>query len=388
MAQEEAQYDFVIQIWDQAGARLFLSHPHSALPGFAQLGFATMRNPEGQWRTYSYISRDRIIQAAQPIGVRERLAAGVAVRLLLPFLVVTPVLGLLVWLAINRGLLPLDRVAGAVAARNPDSLEKLSLDTVPVEMHPLVVALNDLLERLSRALDSLKAFSADAAHELRTPLAALQLQVQLVERSHDDAERAQAMARLKAGLRRATHVVEQLLTLARQEGMADRRPEGRVDLVALTGEVMAGLLPLAQDKGIDLGLVSTPEQAEMNGDRAALGILLSNLVDNALRHTPAGGRVDLSLDELEGGFAIRVTDTGPGIPAQERQRVFDRFYRGAGSDTPGSGLGLAIVRRIAERHGAVVTLTDNPQGSGLKVEISFPQSARPQDRPTDSLRDG
>jgi two-component system OmpR family sensor kinase len=111
-------------------------------------------------------------------------------------------------------------------------------------------------------------------------------------------------------------------------------------------------------------------------------------VDNALRHTPAGGRVDLSLDELEGGFAIRVTDTGPGIPAQERLRVFDRFYRGTGSDTPGSGLGLAIVRRIAERHGAVVTLTDNPQGSGLKVEISFPQSARPQDRPTDSLRDG
>lgn len=371
-AQEETEYDFVIQVWDQAGVRLYLSHRHKALPGFAQMGFATVRNPEGQWRTFSYLNRGRFIQVAQPLAVRQRLAANMALRVLLPFLVLTPVLGLLVWLAIGQGLAPLHRVAKAVAARNPDSLAPVALQGVPDELHPLVTALNGLLQRLAQALDSLRAFSADAAHELRTPLAALQLQAQLMERSKDDAEREQALNRLKAGLQRATHVVEQLLTLARQDGLGDSQPAGQVELLELAGGVAAEMLPLAQARGIDLGLESNLDAARVQGDAPALATLLRNLVDNALRHTPEGGRVDVGVEQQHGHLVLSVTDTGPGIPAEERQRVFDRFYRGADNQTQGSGLGLAIVGRIAQRHGARVTLGENPAGRGLVVRVTFP----------------
>ncbi len=372
VAKEDAQYDFVIQIWDQDGVRRFLSHPHSGLPGFAQLGYSTARTGEGGWRIFSFAQLDRIIQVAQPLAVRERLAASMALRVLVPFLLLAPVLGLLVWLAIGRGLEPLNRVARAVIARNPESMSLLDVSDVPSEIKPVVTALNDLLRRLDASLDGLRAFTADAAHELRTPLAALQLQAQLIERSRDDAERAQAVARLKAGLQRATHVVEQLLTLARQEGMANIQAGSLVDLHALAGGVAAELLPIAQAKAIDLGVIGDEGEARVPGDAAALRILLANLVDNALRHTPAGGRIDVKVLRREAACLLCVVDNGPGIPAQERPRVFDRFFRGASVESPGSGLGLAIVRRIAKRHGAEVTLDDGLGARGLSVSVAFP----------------
>jgi two-component system OmpR family sensor kinase len=374
VAQEDAQYDFVIQIWDQDGVRRFLSHPHSGLPGSAQFGYSTTQTKEGGWRIYSFEHRDRIIQVAQPLAVRERLAAGMALRMLTPFLLLVPLLVLLVWLAIGRGLAPLNRLASAVIARNPESMSPLEISDVPSELKPVVTALNDLLQRLDASLDGLRAFTADAAHELRTPLAALQLQAQLIERSRDDAERGHAVARLKTGLQRANHVVEQLLTLARQEGMANIQAGTLVDLNALAGSVAAELLPIAQVKEIDLGVVSEEGEAKMPGDASALRILLTNLVDNALRHSPSGGRVDVKVSRSATACVLCVADNGPGIPAQERQRVFDRFFRGANAESPGSGLGLAIVQRIAKRHRASVTLDDNPEGPGLSVSVAFPVS--------------
>ena len=372
---EETQFDLVIQVWDQAGVRLYLSHPHADLPGFAQLGYATLTTQEGSWRAFSMPSRNRIIQVAQPTKVRAGLAAGMAMRMLLPFLVIVPLLGLLVWLVIGRGLKPVDGLVKAVSMRNPESLEPLPAAGLPEELRPLVIALNDLLDRLGESIDTLRAFTADAAHELRTPLAALHLQAQLIQRSQSENERTQSIQRMQAGLKRATHVVEQLLTLARQEGdMAGRNFES-VDLHALAGQVVAELLPIAQEKGIDLGLAGGVEKAIVQGDKAALRILLANLVDNAVRYTQAGGRVDVGISLHDDAVLVKVNDTGPGIPVEERQRVFDRFYRGQDTDTPGSGLGLAIVQRIARRHDAKVSLHDGEKGPGLSVWLEFPGQA-------------
>jgi two-component system OmpR family sensor kinase len=199
------------------------------------------------------------------------------------------------------------------------------------------------------------------------------LQAQLAERATTDTERAAALAELKGGLERATRLVEQLLTLAREEPGVSEVPPASVDLAALAREVIADLAPLAGAKGIDLGLSST-SASTIKGDADALRTLISNLVDNAIRYTPAGGRVDVALADDAGSVVLTVRDSGPGIAVEDRERVFDRFYRGSGAGgIRGSGLGLAIVKRIAERHGAGVELGTGIDGRGLGVTVRFTQ---------------
>jgi len=376
-AKEQARYDLVVQVWDASGGRLYLSHPHSDLPGFAQFGFTTLSTAEGRWRAYGDQIQGHVIQVAQPMAVRERLAAGMALKVLTPFFLLVPVLGVLVWLAIGRSLESLNRVARAVSARSPDSMVPVKLVQVPDEVQPLVESLNGLLAKLSRSMDAQRAFTADAAHELRTPLAALQLQAQMIERSRDDDARQQAVARLKGGLQRTTHVVEQLLDLARQEGGQDAEARVPVDMMALAVKVISERAPIAHEKSIDLGLDESenPGNTTLQGDPRSLHLMLANLVDNALRYTPGAGRVDVSVGGTGDGVWVEVTDTGPGIPPEERQRVFDRFFRGAaGVEKAGSGLGLAIVRRVAERHGANVVLSEGPGGQGLRVRVDLPRT--------------
>jgi two-component system OmpR family sensor kinase len=241
---------------------------------------------------------------------------------------------------------------------------------VPEEAQPLVLSLNDLLARLKSALDAQRALVADAAHELRTPLTALQLQVQLVERATSAEERASALGALQTGLQRAIHAVQQLLTLARQEpGAGEYRPV-TLSLAQLIRDVVVEQESLAEAKGIDLGVTQADEQALVSGDREALRILLSNLVGNALRYTPRGGRVDVACGMREGQAFMSVDDNGPGIPPEDRERVFDRFYRGAAGGEIGSGLGLSIVKAIADRHRASVVLGDSDVG-GLRATVSF-----------------
>jgi two-component system OmpR family sensor kinase len=280
---------------------------------------------------------------------------------------------LLIWILVSRGLQPLARIASSVKARTPDSLEPLQEIAAPEEVKPLVFSLNDLLARLKSALDAQRAFVADAAHELRTPLTALQLQVQLVERANSDEDRAAALGELKSGLQRTIHAVQQLLTLARQEPGA---AEYRITSVSLADLIRRSVLEherLAEARAIDLGVTQADEAAHISGDADALRILLANLVSNALRYTPAGGRVDVACGLMDGGAYFEVADTGPGIPAAERERVFDRFYRRGGDSADGntgSGLGLSIVRTIADRHGAQVSLADSESG-GLLVRVCF-----------------
>lgn len=359
--------DFVLQIWDPTGLKLYDSRPNSGLPPSAQLGFATVRSRTGEWRVYTTELAGLVVQVAQPLRVREKLAIAASVRFLAPVLLILPLLGFLVWRAVGRSLAPLDQLAEAVGSRTPAALEPLPVSDAPEEALPLVRSLNDLLQRLRGALDAQRAFVADAAHGLRTPLAALNLQLQLVERATDAAERTAALADLRAGLERATHLVQQLLTLARAEPDAVPALAGEpVRLADLVEEAIADHAIVAETKGVDLGATEVAGDAVVTGDRAALRILLANLVENAIRYTPRGGRVDVAA----GPSWLEVVDNGPGIPQADRERVFDRFYRRS-SGTQGSGLGLAIVKAIADRHSATVSLRDTP-GGGLTVRVEFP----------------
>lgn len=369
----EEDGDFVIQVFHRNGGRIYLSHPTSALPPPRTMGYGHLSRGDDTWRVYAETYEGRIYEVAQRMSDRDELAAGAALQAVAPFLVLLPVMGLLVWLIVGRGLAPLERITRWVGERRPDDLAPLPGSGVPQEVQPLVTALNDLLARLDQALQAQRAFVADAAHELRTPLAALNLQAQLLGRADGDEERREAQAELQAGLRRATRVVEQLLILARNEPGGEERPPQPVNLAELARNVTARHLPLAEAKGIDLGIAQADDGAVVAGDVVTLETLLSNLVENAVRYTPGGGRVDVSAMRDTTGARLEVADTGPGIPAAERERVFDRFYRQLGTVEPGSGLGLAIVRTIARRHDATVTLLDNP-GGGLRVRVAFTAS--------------
>lgn len=369
-SEDEAE-EFAVQIWAADGTRIYLSQPRQELPHQVSLGYATVDSGRGQWRVFGLQQAGQVIQVAQPMHLRDRLALAAALRIVAPFLLLLPVLGVLLWLVIGRGLRPLVDVAQAVSTRNAVALDPLPEQHVPAEVVPLVVALNDLLLRLQRALEQQREFVADAAHELRTPLAALTLQVQLAERAADDATRSEAFADLRGGLQRATHSVQQLLTLARLEPGAREPASQPVDLRQLAAQVIADHLPLAEARRIDLGASPQQQPCIVSGDADALRILLANLVSNALRFTPHGGRVDVVTGAAGAVPFVEVCDSGEGIPPAECERVFDRFYRRAPAGEAGSGLGLAIVRSIAERHRAQVLLDQAALG-GLRARVEFP----------------
>lgn len=371
----------IVQVWDRNGVEVYLSQPKQPLPHDRNPGFNTVRTTSGSWRVFSTVADGQLVQVAQPMSARRELAASMALRTILPLLAVVPFLALLVWFGITRGLRPLERVAVAVGERSPRALLPLPEAGLPIEVAPLVHALNGLLARLDRALGAQRAFIADAAHELRTPLTAVHLQAQLAERATNDAERTAALAELRAGLERATHLVEQLLTLAREEDGVSERPFAPVNLTELVRHVVAEHAAIALARRVDLGMGETQAgggDAIVNGDAAGLRAMVSNLVDNAVRHTPAGGRVDVAIERDADDAVLTVRDSGPGIPPGEHRRVFDRFYRVADvgpPGSPGSGLGLAIVKRVAERHDAAIALgpgLPGPNGEGLGVTVRLP----------------
>ncbi|HEV2285989.1 MAG TPA: ATP-binding protein [Steroidobacteraceae bacterium] len=370
IAPADAAYDFVVQVWTLDGARVYLSRPHTELPEATTLGFSTVTTAEGRWRVYGAQALTRVVQVAQPMSVRSQRAAELALRTLAPFALLLPLLALSIWLAVGHALKPLGRLTALVKARGVRSSAPLPQTPLPEEVRPLVAALNELLERLDAARERERAFMADAAHELRTPLTALYLQLGTLARAGSDAERAAAMKELAEGVQRAIRLVEQLLALARE---APRQPPPRapVALEPLAREIVAELVPLADARHVDLGL-GAAQPLTVTADPDALRTLLRNLVDNAVRYSGEGGRVDVAVEADGAGHArLAVSDSGPGIPPAEHTRVFDRFYRRAGTGPPGSGLGLAIVKAIADAHGAVVALGSGPDGRGLRVTVTF-----------------
>jgi two-component system, OmpR family, sensor kinase len=366
----QADSDFVIQIWDLFGNRVYYStRPGLPLINSTALGYADIEVGGQAWRTYGLQTLDGVIQIAQPVRVREALARGAAFRVVIPLLLLLPLLGAAVAGVVGSGLRPLRQIAAEVQRRNVDTLAPIATAQLPREVAPLVGELNRLLARLNAAFQTQRAFVADAAHELRSPLTAVRLELQLLDRAPDEAARREARENLGAAVDRAIHLVEQLLTLARSEPRHVASELARIELDRAAADGIADAHSLALTRNIDLALESQP--TPVHGDREALRILVRNLVDNAVRHTPAGGCVRVSTRGGVGGATLEVTDSGPGIPAADRERAFDRFHRRANSPEGGSGLGLAIVKAIADRHGAQVRLDDAP-GGGLKVTVGFP----------------
>lgn len=368
----DEKLDFVIQIWSADGRAIYASRQHEQLPSRALLGFADVSAGGQSWRTFSVLTGTRVIQVAQPNQIRRQLAADAALHAVAPLAAVAPLLALVMWWLAARALRPLARVAQAVRERDAESLAPLPETALPDELAPLVHALNALLGRLAQSMDRQRAFVADAAHELRSPLTALKLQLKLLERADDAGARAAAVKSLGEGIERTAWLVEQLLALARNEPGAPALPKAAVDLAEIARGALAATVPLAVAKGTELDLqAETP--VPLQGDAASLTVLVRNLVDNAVRYAPAGTKVAVRVSLDAGAPLLVVDDAGPGIPPEDRERVFDRFYRRDPSSADGSGLGLALVRTVAERHGASVTLGDSPAG-GLRATVSFPPS--------------
>lgn len=366
--------DLVVQVWTPDGVQIFRSISGAALPQHAVLGFSNVKANGTTYRIFSVQTSSQTVQIAQDMAVRQRMAGNLALRTAAPIGIMAPLLMLVVWWVVSASLGPLARVRKQVAARQADDLSSVSEAGLPDEVQPLVHELNLLLGRVKTAFEAQQHFVADAAHELRTPLAALKLQVLSLERADGAATRAVAIARLGAGIERATRLVAQLLVLARQEASATAgNAFGPVDLGELAKRTLGDMAGAAQARGIDLGLHHLdPAPVQVMGQQDALLILLRNLLDNAIKYTPEGGTVDLDLRSSATGTTLSVEDSGPGIPALERERVFSRFYRVPGSAVGGSGLGLAIIKAIAQRHGATLALDQSQRLGGLCVRINFP----------------
>jgi two-component system OmpR family sensor kinase len=372
----DPEEEMLVQVWDRAGLPVYTSAPRPLLPRAARLGFTNAPTASENWRVYAVRREGGQVQVAQQVSDREALAAKMALRSLLPFLLMFPMLGILIYVVVGRSVRPLENLARSLGQRSPLTLHPLSPVGLSPELAPVVTALNDLLAQLQGALASQRAFIADAAHELRSPLAALKLQAQLAERAGDLAQRSVAFVKLHERLDRTTHLVAQLLLAAREEDTHRMASATPLDLLELARQCVGDRYLLADSRAIDLGVVC-PDAIDEGGATTVLGdpdslqVLLGNLVDNALRYAPGGSRVDVIVSGMLGQVVLQVVDAGPGIPEHERARVFDRFYRGELHHGAGSGMGLAIVKSIAAVHGAAVTLGAGADGAGLTVAVRF-----------------
>ncbi|MDD2884116.1 MAG: ATP-binding protein [Dechloromonas sp.] len=366
------------QIWQADGTLLLHSKNGPQTPLTAVDGFSETRDDEGHWRHFSQWNQDHSlqVQVSENHYIRDDLIEHIAWRLLLPALFGLPLIGLWVWLATRHGLASLDHIARQIAGRAPQQLQPVQPASAPEEIRTMLDALNDLFRRVEQTLEGERRFTADAAHELRTPLAALQAQLQVALRARDDAERDQSLRQLQNGLSRAAHLVDQMLQLARLDPESGLPDPHTVDLGTVAESVCAELGASLLARDIDFEL-TVDRDCHTLGQSEWLRVLIRNLVDNALRYTPPHGRIRVRLQTIDSGCRLSVSDNGPGIPAEQRAAVLRRFHRLHSSEQPGSGLGLAIVRRIADLHGATLDLSDQSPPPGLIVSLDFPAPRRP-----------
>lgn len=359
------------QVWKDRTLLLHSVTAPNVLLSERREGFSDSVVADQGWRVFSaWDPRHRfLVQVGERRAARDELGTTIAEHMLRPLLVALPLLGLLIWFGVGAGLRSLRTLGGQVRERQPDNLAPLDA-AAPTEVQPLVDGLNSLFARVRASLESERRFTADAAHELRTPLAAIRAQAQVARTAGADAERDRALDKVLEGCDRAAHMVEQLLTLARLEP-EQRRAREPHDLRALAVATVAELAPGAAAKDIDIQLaVGGPAVAPC--EPALIAILMRNLIDNAIRYSPRHSLVHVTVAATAGAVEFTVADQGPGIPAAERALVWERFYRILGSDETGSGLGLSIVRRIADLHGATATFGQGDDGRGLRVAITFP----------------
>lgn len=370
------QQKLLFQVWhEEDGEQQLLlrssNAPREPLIELSGEGFSDGTWQARRWRFYQAGGKRNDIRVivGEDIAVREELARGVAWHSLLPALIGLPLLALLLHLAIRRGTAPLRRLAAALAERGPERLEPVALADVPAELAPVLAALNALLHKLGSALENERRFTSDASHELRTPLAAVQAQLQVANLTTDPTERRAAIDKSLRGIARMTHLVEQLLTLARLEAGERLAEPQTVDAAALVREVCAELGPAALAAKVTLEL-DAPVTALLAGRPELLAVLARNLVDNAIRYTPAGGRVQVKLIAGQRHVELIVSDNGPGVMPEHLAELGARFRRFGEAGAEGVGLGLSIVKRIAELHSGGVTFEDAQPG--LRVRVTLP----------------
>ena len=360
------------QIWDrERQLRLHSANAPQQPLANRERGFSDNVIDGHRWRVFS--TRDEsgeyLIHVAERTEVRDELARDIAGNLLRPLWFSLPLLALLLWIAVLRGLRPLDRLAREVEQREPDNLAALNATSAPREVVPLIERLNRLFSRIDASMQKERRFTADAAHELRTPVAAIKAQAQVARAATAEAERIHALDNAILGCDRAAHLIEQLLTLARVDTL-DRGVAEPCQLRDIAAETIAALAPAALEKGVRLELLAG-NNVEVRGNPGLLRVLLRNLLDNAVKHTPPGTSVQVGITQEPGAACLSVSDNGPGIPEQERDKVLERFYRPLGTQASGSGLGLSIVKRIAEVHDASLQMAPTNEGRGLRVTVVF-----------------
>ena len=360
------------QVWE--GGRVLRLHsansPEQPLAG-SEPGFSDKISDGHRWRVFSTWdnSGENLIHVAELAIERDELARAIAGNLLKPLLFSLPLLAFLIWISVTRSLRPLVKLTDEVAQRAPDNLAALDMGTAPREVAPLIDRLNKLFARIDASLQKERRFTADAAHELRTPVAAIKAQAQVARGATGEAERIHALDNAILGCDRAAHLIDQLLTLARIDSLEDQASE-LCQLENIAAEVIASVAPAALDQNVRLKL-TLGEKAAMRGNPVLIRIMLRNLLDNAMRHTGPGTEVLISINREQGQILLSVNDNGPGIADSELERVTERFYRPAGTAASGSGLGLSIVKRIAEIHSASLQLAKAENTTGLNVTVIF-----------------
>ena len=345
--------------------------PHApSAPLAGELGYSKFQAGNESWRTLTLESSDKKVrvQIAESIPKRDKEALEIAAKTMQPLVMILPLLLLAIYFSVRRGLKPIDDLASDVATRSSDNLTPLAGRAIPREVQPLVAAINRVLYRLGYSLESERRFTADAAHELRTPLAAARIQAQVALLSPNAENRNHALAQMMAGLDRATRLVEQMLRLARLDPLAQLQQPQSLNLAELAQRVAAGVQDAQPHARIRLELAD--DVPPIQGDPDLLEVALRNLVDNAIRYSPEGSEVAVVLQNIDGAQVLSVRDNGPGVPPEELPRLMERFYRGASVTAEGSGLGLTIVGRIAELHAARLELANREEG-GFEARLRW-----------------
>jgi two-component system, OmpR family, sensor histidine kinase QseC len=364
------------QIWHQ-NQLLLKSHdlPSATLAGI-QNGFMTKKLEGTQWRIFTtHLPKSKItVVVAENYDLQERLENRITESSVLMMLMSYPLLGLLIWAIVGRGLNSIGHVTHEIKHRDPSFLEPLTINTVPIEIKPFVDELNTLFETLQATLEREKRFASDAAHELLTPLAVLRTQAQIAANAQSNQEKDQAVAAFIKSIDRSTHIVQQLLTLCRMGPEANLEAKSPVDLVKSASEVIAELFPQAIKNHTEIELHPQQEHMIVPGHATGIHMLFRNLIDNAIKYTPKHSLIHVFIEQQGPHTAVRVVDNGKGMPKAARQRAFERFFRGLGEESPGCGLGLGIVQQVVQSHDAQITLKTPDSGTGLEVVVIFPDS--------------
>ncbi|MER9138522.1 ATP-binding protein [Mesorhizobium sp. M0830] len=363
----------VFRLWKDGRIRIFTNGAFPESVPVQRAGFTELNYANERWLVYSLPIPNTgiVVEVGEKRALRDTLVSNIMLNLFFPLLVLVPVIGLLVWYGISNGLGPIHGLVRQIRSRSPDDLSVIAIDALPRDLHPLGMSVNQLLSKLDRSLTAERRFADQAAHQLRTPHAGIKLLLQMLAHADSETERETILADLTASNDKATRLVKQMLEAAR---ISHQPVELRVvRLYDVTASVIAEFGTIITLKRHDVSL-DGDEAAEVKTDEPMLRLLIGNLIDNAIKYTPAGGKIKVSISPEPGAWTLSITDSGPGIAPQHREAVFRRFYRVNVPEVEGSGLGLAIVSGIVERLSANIALSTPSPGGGLHVAVTLPQA--------------